>query len=385
MEELSMDLLNAFGEDGVDIKIDEEDLEFTPMNEENEPPSGTSTDVDPEGIFKKGEQEGGSADDGEGEEPEPDSLSKGDTDGEKPDKTSPNTPILASIAQALAEDGVLPDLSEDEVKEVKDSESFAAAIKKQIEAGLDAEQKRIRDMLNVGVEPDVITHYEGTIKYLSNISEDQLEEESEDAEDLRKRIIYQDYINRGFKKERAQREVERSFNAGTDLEDAKAALESCIDFYKEEYTSVIDSRKKEAAEARAAQEKQLKEFKQKVLNTEKPFDGINLDKGTREKVFNNMTKATYKDEGGQILTPIQKYIRENPLDSHYYLSLMYTLTDGFKNIDKLVNQKLVKAKKAALKEIEHTLNNTRTRDDGSVIFNMEPEEESFDFIERIDV
>lgn len=383
-ETLSMDLLNAFDEDAIDITIEEDELEFNSPGDE--PPANTSTDADPDpkGIFK-GKQEGGGADNEEGEDPESSSSGEDTTDKDPGDKTSPNTPILASVALACYEDGIFPDLSEDEIKEIKDSESFAAALKKQIEAGLDAEQKRIRDMLNVGVEPDIIQQYEGAIQYLSGISEEELEAESDDAEALRKKIIYSDFINRGFKKERAQREVERSFNAGTDIEDAKAALESCLDFYKEEYSSVVEERKAKAAADKAAQEKRLKEFKAKVLNTEKPFDGINLDKGTREKVYNNMTKASYKDEAGNIMTPIQKYIKENSLDAHYYLSLMYTLTDGFKNIDKLVNQKLTKAKKGALRELEHTLNNTRTLDDGSVNFNMEPEEESYDFIDRIDV
>ena len=383
-ETLSMNLLNAFDEDTIDITIEEDELEFNSPGDE--PPANTSTDADPDpkGIFK-GKQEGGGADNEEGEDPESSSSGEDTTDKDPGDKTSPNTPILASVALACYEDGIFPDLSEDEIKEIKDSESFAAALKKQIEAGLDAEQKRIRDMLNVGVEPDIIQQYEGAIQYLSGISEEELEAESDDAEALRKKIIYSDFINRGFKKERAQREVERSFNAGTDIEDAKAALESCLDFYKEEYSSVVEERKAKAAADKAAQEKRLKEFKAKVLNTEKPFDGINLDKGTREKVYNNMTKASYKDEAGNIMTPIQKYIKENSLDAHYYLSLMYTLTDGFKNIDKLVNQKLTKAKKSALRELEHTLNNTRTLDDGSVNFNMEPEEESYDFIDRIDV
>lgn len=383
-ETLSMDLLNAFDEDAIDITIEEDELEFNSPGDE--PPANTSTDADPDpkGIFK-GKQEGGGADNEEGEDPESSSSGEDTTDKDPGDKTSPNTPILASVALACYEDGIFPDLSEDEIKEIKDSESFAAALKKQIEAGLDAEQKRIRDMLNVGVEPDIIQQYEGAIQYLSGISEEELEAESDDAETLRKKIIYNDYINRGFKKERAQREVERSFNAGTDIEDAKAALESCLDFYKEEYSSVVEERKAKAAADKAAQEKRLKEFKAKVLNTEKPFDGINLDKGTREKVYNNMTKASYKDEAGNIMTPIQKYIKENSLDAHYYLSLMYTLTDGFKNIDKLVSQKLTKAKKGALRELEHKLSNTRTLDDGSVNFNMEPEEESFDFIDRIDV
>lgn len=383
-ETLSMDLLNAFDEDAIDITIEEDELEFNSPGDEPLANTSTDADPDPKGIFK-GKQEGGGADNEEGEDPESSSSGEDTTDKDPGDKTSPNTPILASVALACYEDGIFPDLSEDEIKEIKDSESFAAALKKQIEAGLDAEQKRIRDMLNVGVEPDIIQQYEGAIQYLSGISEEELEAESDDAEALRKKIIYSDFINRGFKKERAQREVERSFNAGTDIEDAKAALESCLDFYKEEYSSVVEERKAKAAADKAAQEKRLKEFKAKVLNTEKPFDGINLDKGTREKVYNNMTKASYKDEAGNIMTPIQKYIKENSLDAHYYLSLMYTLTDGFKNIDKLVNQKLTKAKKSALRELEHTLNNTRTLDDGSVNFNMEPEEESYDFIDRIDV
>ena len=383
-ETLSMDLLNAFDEDAIDITIEEDELEFNSPGDEPSANTSTDADPDPKGIFKD-KQEGGGADNEEGEDPESSSSGEDTTDKDPGDKTSPNTPILASVALACYEDGIFPDLSEDEIKEIKDSESFAAALKKQIEAGLDAEQKRIRDMLNVGVEPDIIQQYEGAIQYLSGISEEELEAESDDAEALRKKIIYSDFINRGFKKERAQREVERSFNAGTDIEDAKAALESCLDFYKEEYSSVVEERKAKAAADKAAQEKRLKEFKAKVLNTEKPFDGINLDKGTREKVYNNMTKASYKDEAGNIMTPIQKYIKENSLDAHYYLSLMYTLTDGFKNIDKLVNQKLTKAKKSALRELEHTLNNTRTLDDGSVNFNMEPEEESYDFIDRIDV
>ena len=98
-----------------------------------------------------------------------------------------------------------------------------------------------------------------------------------------------------------------------------------------------------------------------------------------------MTKASFKDSDGSILTPIQKYVKDNPLDAQYYLSLMYTLTDGYKNLDKLVSQKLTKEKKSALRELQHTLSNTRQLDDGSVNFNMEPEDNSFDFISRIDV
>lgn len=378
---LTMDLLNQFDEIE---QIDSDDIEFTSSTKED---PIESTEADPDGIFKRKEKlESGSTT--EDSDKEDSSLSEGEIakpENQEGNKTSPNTPILASVAKACFEDGIFPDLSEEDINSVTDSDSFAAILKKQIEAGLDSEQKRLKEMLQYGVSPDVISQYETTIRNLSALTEEELENDTEEAELLRKKLIYNDYLNRGFKKERAQKEMERSINAGTDIEDAKAALESCIDYYKEEYENLINEKKEEAERARKEKEATLKKFKDKVLNTDKPFDGLNLDKVTREKVYTNMTKASYKDSEGNILTPIQKYIKENPLEAQYYLSLMFTLTDGYKNIDKLVNQKLSKEKKSALRELQHTLSNTRQFDDGSVNFNIEPEEASFDFIDRIDV
>ena len=37
-------------------------------------------------------------------------------------------------------------------------------------------------------------------------------------------IIFQDFLNRGYSKERAAREVQKSFNAGTDIDDAKTNM-----------------------------------------------------------------------------------------------------------------------------------------------------------------
>ena len=67
--------------------------------------------------------------------------------------------------------------------------------------------------------------------------------ENNEGENLRKQLIYQDYINRGFSKERATREVKRSFDSGSDLEDAKEALESNINFFKNKYEDLIKEAK----------------------------------------------------------------------------------------------------------------------------------------------
>ena len=91
---------------------------------------------------------------------------------------------------------------------------------------------------------------------------------------------------------------------------------------------------------------------------------------TRQKIYENAIKPVHKEKDGQVLTTIQKYSKDNPLDAEYYLSLFYTMTDGFKNIDKFVGQKVSKAKKSALNELENKLRNTPLNGDGSVDFDF---------------
>ena len=57
--------------------------------------------------------------------------------------------------------------------------------------------------------------------------------ENNEGENLRKQLIYQDFINRGYSKERATREVQKSFNSGSDIDDAKEALLSNKQYFDE--------------------------------------------------------------------------------------------------------------------------------------------------------
>ena len=76
------------------------------------------------------------------------------------------------------------------------------------------------------------------------------------------------------------------------------------------------------------------------------------------------------------MTSLQKYSKENPSDSEYYFSLFYELTDGFKNVDKLVGQKVKQGTKSALKDLDKRLKNTPLNIDGSVDFNSGLDENS---------
>ena len=316
-----------------------------------------TTEVDAENLFD--EPEGVGSEDKE----------KEDTNSEKV-STSPNSKnFFSSIAKAFAEEGIFPDLNEDEVANIKTAESFRELIDKQIQSQLDEKQKRIDEALNVGIEPDDIRKYENTLSYLDEVSEDKLTEETTEGEELRKRLIYQDYINRGFSQERATKEVKRSIDSGNDIEDAKEALNSNKEYFKTQYDKLLNDAKEEQKKYEQERKNQAEQLKKSIIEEKKVFGDIEVDKSTRQKIFDNLSKPVYKDEEtGTYMTALQKYQHDNPNEFIKNVSTIFTLTDGFKNLNKLVKGKVNKEIKKGFKELENTLNNTARNSDGSINF-----------------
>ena len=344
----------------------EENEEITSNNpeESKEEKKETTEVVDVNNLFTEKPESVGSEDDKEKE----DTSSK--------EVTSPN--FYSSIAKTFAEDGVFQNLNDDALSKVNDAESFIDLMEQQIQSKLDEKQKRIDKALNAGIEPTQVQRYENNIKILDSITEEAITEEGEKGENLRKNIIYEDYIQKGFSKERAIKAVERSIAAGTDIEDAKESLQSCKDQINKAYNNAL----KEAEEEKANEEKELKEqaeaLKKSILSDKKPFGDLEIDKNTRQRVFDAISKPVFTDpETGERLTAIQKFEADNHNDFMKYVGLTYVLTDGFKSLDGLIKGKVKKEIGKGLKELEHTLNNTARNSDGTLKFtsgvNSDPE------------
>lgn len=297
------------------------------------------------------------------------------------DSTSPQKTIYSSIAKALKEEGIFPDLDDEVLSKVKEPEDFRDLVEQQIKAGLEERQKRIDDALNYGIEPTEIKRYENTLNFLDSVKEENITDESDKGEKLRKDLIYQDFINRGYSKERAAREVQKSFNAGTDIDDAKEALKSNIDFFKDKYDELVNEAKSEAEQEEKERKKQAEKLKLSILNDKDVFGDLSIDKSTRQKIYDNIAKPVYKDpETGEYFTAIQKYEMENRTDFLKNIGLLFTLTDGFKNLDGLVKGKVKKEVKKGLRELEHTLNNTARTSDGNLKFVSGVDEDPESFI-----
>ena len=315
-----------------------------------------TTEVDAENLFD--EPEGVSSKEKE----------KEDTNSEKV-STSPNKNFFSSVAKAFAEEGIFPDLNEDEIANINTAESFREIIDKQIQSQLSERQKRADEALNAGLEPDDIRKYENTLSYLEEVTDNKLEEETTEGEELRKRLIYQDYINRGFSQERATKEVKRSIDSGNDIEDAKEALNSNKEYFKSQYDKLLNDAKEEQKKYEQERKNQAEQLKKSIIEEKKVFGDIEVDKSTRQKIFDNLSKPVYKDEEtGTYMTALQKYQHDNPNEFIKNVSTIFTLTDGFKNLNKLVKSKVTKEVKKGFRELENTLNNTARNSDGSINF-----------------
>ena len=375
-EELSMD--NILSADEIEgLLMDDETQETPPEDngentdenqENNDKETDETTEVDTDNPSDKPEGVG-SEDNIEAQE---DTTSQGGS--------SPKNNFYSSIAKAFAEEGIFPDLDDESASKIKTPEEFRDLIEDRIKSEFDERQKRVDEALNAGVEPSDIRKYENTIAYLDSINNDTINSENEDGEKLRKQLIYQDFVNRGYSQERANREVKKSFDAGTDIEDAKEALKSNLEFFQGQYDNLINEAKAEEEKEIKHRKEQAEKLKKSILEDKEVFGELSVDKKTRQKIYDNISKPVYKDpDTGQVFTALQKYEMENRTDFLKNLGLVFTLTDGFKNLDGLVKGKVKKEVKKGIRELENVLNNTARTSDGNLRFvsNVDDDPESF--------
>ena len=371
MEELSFD--NILGEQEIETLFTApEETEETngsdgshESNDDSDNPSNndkTTEVVDSESLFEEEEK---SKPESVGSEKK-EVKEKEDAVPDESDGTSPKN-FYSSIASAMAVDGIFPNLDEETVKKVDSAESLSELIDAEVNARFDERQRRISDALNNGVEPTDIKKYENTLNYIASITDANIAEESEKGEQLRRNLIYQDFLNKGYSPEKAQKFTERTIDAGTDVEDAREALQSNKEYFQGAYNKLLREAQEEAEAERAERQQQAAKLKDSIMKDKNLFGDIELSGDIRKRAFDNISKPIFKDpETGEYLTALQKYEMENRADFLKYAGLIFTLTDGFKDFESFTKGKVKKEIKKGLRELEQTLNNTSRNSNGSL-------------------
>ena len=364
--------IDALFGDTPDINTEKQQETPPPVNEEEETKKEqeeTTEITRVEDLFNEESESVGS---------EEESEEKEDTKSKKTG-SSPNT--YSSIAKAFADDGIFPDLSDEDINKVDGPEAFLDLVNKLVESKVDERNKRADKALGYGVEPTDVHKYEQTLRYLDSIKDEAISAEDANGENLRKQLLYQDFVNRGYNKDRAIKMVERSFNAGTDIEDAKEALKSNVDYFKGEYDALIEDAKKAQEKEVQERKEQAKKLEKSILEDKNFFGDLDVDKTTRQKIFDNISKPVWKDpETGEYYTALQKYELDNHSEFMKNVGLLFTLTDGFKSLDKLTKGKVKKEVNKGIRSLEHTLNNTSRTPDGNLKFVTSVNEDPESFI-----
>lgn len=273
--------------------------------------------------------------------------------------------FFSSIASAFQAEGIFADITDEDVAKVKSAEDFRSFVEEKIKNELDEQQKRVIEALDNNVEVTEVKKYETMIQYLNSLTDDALEEEGEKGEALRRNLMMQDLINRGFSKERASKTVERSFENGTDIDDAKEALSSHKELVKKQYDTLLNEAKKQKEQEVKENQKRLEKLQKEFETGEVDlFKGMSLNKDLRKKAYEAALKPSYKDsKTGMMLTAVQKAQKEDPDGFLLKLGFLYSLTNGFTSFEGVVKNKVNKEIKKGFSELENKLNSTR-RDAG---------------------
>lgn len=352
--ESSDDAVEDNTEESVSDSSEENSTEDTKQDNNSE----NTTEVDVETLFTDPE--------GVSSEIE-DLIEEGKDESDDKDNSSPNN-FYSSLAKALKEEEIFPDLDVD-YADIKDADDIKYLIELELRKGLNNRYKRIDEALNAGVQVSDIKKYENTLSYLYNISNQGLEDESSNGEKLRQKLIYQDYINRGFSPDRATKEVKKSFNSANDVEDAKEALNSIINHYNTQYNNLVETNKKRSEEIYNSRKEQAKILRDSILDDGNYFGDVSIDKSTRLKIYDNISKPVYRDPNtGETYTALQMYEKEHKNEFLKNIGTLFTLTNGFTDLKGLVNSKVRKEVKKGLRELENTINGSSIRNSGNLKF-----------------
>jgi len=283
----------------------------------------------------------------------------------KGDGSSPSS--LSSIATALKIDGIFPEFSDEELNAVDTPEAFAELVDKAIQSRVDEKVKRVDEALGNGIAPDTVKMYEETLSYLGSITEEALKDEGERGENLRRQLIFNDLINRGYTQEKAMKELEKSFKSATDIEDATDALSALTSFYQQGYENIRQEAKKKSEDAKKKREQDEAKFRKMILEDDIVLGDAKLDKKTRQSVFDAVSKPVYKDpDTGQLLTQVQKFQKENPMEFLKQIGMWYVLTNGGKDFSGLAKQQVIAEKNKGIRELERKINSSAFDADGSL-------------------
>jgi hypothetical protein len=285
---------------------------------------------------------------------EEDDTDEGNDEGG--DKSSSN--LYSSLATVVYEQGLLPSLDIEKIKDIKDVDGLVEAFK--VEKELLAKQQLDEYIANL--DTTSVVQAKKALTDLESITEDTLKDNLE----LAKQIIYEDYINQGVGEAKATRYLKRILDLGEDaiLEEAADSLVSAKEFQTRQIEEAKINSVKEFENQKAEQAKLDEQLRKTVYESTDLIKGFKPTKALQDKVYKSINDIVGKSPEGYFENKFMRERRENPLEFETRMYMFYELTNGFKDYSKVQSS----AKSSAVKDLEKIAQQTKIKDNGTPIW-----------------
>lgn len=262
---------------------------------------------------------------------------KTDEDKSKSPSSEDDSSTFSVFANVLKEEGVF-NLPDEDLANIKTAKDLADAVKREIEeskfSNLTESQKRYLEAVEAGVPLKDFEVLEKQISSLETLKNTELDSEGKIQE--RFDLIAYDFISKGFSEERAVELANRSVKLGTDVEDAKEALDNLIRVKAEEYKKIVSERKEESKIS-------LEKIKETIDSKESILKDIKITPKQKEALYDLLTLKVDTDEQGRPLNEFNKWRRDNGLEAEIILGTIYQMTNKFQNLGKMMDVSKTKA------------------------------------------
>lgn len=239
----------------------------------------------------------------------------GDDEGSNSSSPKPNDTeqLYSNLATQFKAKGVLPGL--EDTANIKSLEDLNAAIQKEVDSRLTDTQRTIKEATSVGLNASAVSKQIDVVSKLKSVTQEYV---TSDANlEFRKGIIAQDFMSRGYNKERADALALRSVDAGTDVDDAKFALTSIIAIEEKRIEDAIQSAKDD-------EKKSIDDIKGYLDKTDEVVPGIKLNTDQREELYKQMTTDLGNKENA-----FMQAQKADPIGSRIKLETIFYVTKGF--------------------------------------------------------
>lgn len=252
-----------------------------------------------------------------------------------------------------AKDTSFPEIEDEQIKNCNSIDDLNEVIQSVVEKRLDEETKAIRDALRAHQDPNGINTIKSTIQFLDNVTDEYLKDEDDTrAADLRHNIIIDYYMKKGSTRDEAEEEYKDIFTDGNEVEKAIKLLPKVKDLYKNQLKDIQNNINKTIEEEKIRQEEEIKNFKKAIIEEKTAFGDLDINKETKNKIFEYATKPAHKDPNDpkKFYTELDWQIMQNPIEWKKMMALVGVITDGGKNLNNI-------AKMMANKEVKKEYNN----------------------------